>query len=147
MWQLMYPFASLLAICIINSLLEAINYHVVRPFDLTVGPWVCNRDIFNLDACIFTELLELVGREIGSQVCDDGIREAEAMQDIRDEINNPIWSELGYRLVLDPLGKLVDSHQHMGETAWRHCEGPNISRLQHAKGQDGRMVMRLWAGT
>jgi hypothetical protein len=47
------------------------------------------------------------------------------MQDIGDEINNAIWCELGYRLVLDLLGKLVDSHQYMGETAWRRCEGPN----------------------
>jgi hypothetical protein len=74
---------------------------------------------------------------------DDGIREAEAMQDIRDEINNPIWCELGYRLVLDPLGKLVDSHQYMGETSWRRVKGPIISRLQQANGQDGGMVMRL----
>jgi hypothetical protein len=64
MWQLMYPFASLLAGFIIESLLEAVDYQTVRPFDLSVGPWVCNRDIFNLDACIFTELSELVGREI-----------------------------------------------------------------------------------
>jgi hypothetical protein len=47
------------------------------------------------------------------------------MQDIRDEINNSVWCELGYQLVLDPLGKLVDSYQHMGEAAWRRCEGPN----------------------
>jgi hypothetical protein len=47
------------------------------------------------------------------------------MQDIRDEINNSIWCELGYRLVLNPLDKLVDSHQYMGETAWHHCAGPN----------------------
>jgi hypothetical protein len=47
------------------------------------------------------------------------------MQDIGDEINNSIWCELGYRLVLDPLGKLVDSHQYMGETTWRCCGGPN----------------------
>jgi hypothetical protein len=38
------------------------------------------------------------------------------MQDVRDEINDSIWCELGYRLVLDPLGKLVDSHQYMSET-------------------------------
>jgi hypothetical protein len=57
MWQLVYPFASLLAIFIIESLLEAIDYHTVRPFDLSIGPWLCNRNIFNLDA-------ELVGREI-----------------------------------------------------------------------------------
>jgi hypothetical protein len=39
------------------------------------------------------------------------------MQDIGDEINDSIWCELGYRFVLDPLGKLVDGHQYMGETA------------------------------
>jgi hypothetical protein len=58
------------------------------------------------------------------------------VQDIRDEINNPIWCELGYRLVLDPLGKLIDGAV---------VKGPIISRLQQAKGQDGGMVMRLWA--
>jgi hypothetical protein len=47
------------------------------------------------------------------------------MQDIRDEVNNPIWHELGYQFVLDPLGELVDSHQDMGETARRRREGPN----------------------
>jgi hypothetical protein len=47
------------------------------------------------------------------------------MQDIRHEVNNPIWREHGYRLVLDPFGELVDSHQDMGEAAWRRCEGSN----------------------
>jgi hypothetical protein len=60
----MYQLASFLAVLIIESFLEAINYHVVRLLDLTIGPWVCNRDIFNLDARIFTELSELVGREV-----------------------------------------------------------------------------------
>jgi hypothetical protein len=59
-----YPFASLLAIFITESLLEAIDYHTVRPFDLSIGPWVCNRNIFNLNVCILTKLSELVGREI-----------------------------------------------------------------------------------
>jgi hypothetical protein len=79
-----------------------------------LGVQVCNRDILNFDARIFIELPKLVGREILTQVCDDGIREAEAVQDIGDEINNSIWCELGYQLVLDPLGKLVDSHQYIG---------------------------------
>jgi hypothetical protein len=61
MWQLMYTFAPLLAIFIIKSLLEAIDYQTIRPFDLSIGPWVCNRDIFNLNACILVELPELVG--------------------------------------------------------------------------------------
>jgi hypothetical protein len=64
MWQLAYPFASLFAVFIIESLLEAVDDHAVHPFELSIGPWVCNRDVFNLDAFILTELLELVGREI-----------------------------------------------------------------------------------
>jgi hypothetical protein len=55
------------------------------------------------------------------------------MQDVGDEINNSIWRELGYRLVLDPLGKLVDSHQHMGETTWRRCKGPNHIKAPTSK--------------
>jgi hypothetical protein len=64
MWQLVYPLSSFLAVFIIKSFLEALNYHAVRPFDLTIGPWVCNRDIFDLDARIFTELPELVSYEV-----------------------------------------------------------------------------------
>jgi hypothetical protein len=64
MWQFMYPFASLLAGFIIESLFEAVDYQTVGPFDLSIGPWVCNRDIFNLDVCVPAELSELVGREI-----------------------------------------------------------------------------------
>jgi hypothetical protein len=47
------------------------------------------------------------------------------MQNIGDELDDPIWRELGYRLVLNPLCKLVDSHQNVGETAWRRREGPD----------------------
>jgi hypothetical protein len=47
------------------------------------------------------------------------------MQDVEYEINDSIWRELGYRLVLDPLGKLVDSHQYMSETTWCRCKGLN----------------------
>jgi hypothetical protein len=60
------------------------------------------------------------------------------MQDIGDEINNPIWCELGYSLVLDPLGKLVDSHQHMGETAWSRCEGHNHIKAPASEGPGWR---------
>jgi hypothetical protein len=64
MWQLMHPLSSFLAIFIIKSFLEALNYHAIRPFNLTIGPWVCNGDIFDLDARIFIELPKLVSREV-----------------------------------------------------------------------------------
>jgi hypothetical protein len=46
------------------------------------------------------------------------------MQNVGDEINESVWCELGYQLVLDPLGKLVDCHQYVGRTAWHHCKWP-----------------------
>jgi hypothetical protein len=55
------------------------------------------------------------------------------MQDVIDEINDSIWRELSYRLILDPLGKLVDSHQYMGETTLRHCKGPNHIKAPTSK--------------
>jgi hypothetical protein len=64
MWQLVYPLSSFLAVFIIESFLEALDYHAVHPLDLTIGPWVCKEDVLDLDACIFTELPELVSREI-----------------------------------------------------------------------------------
>jgi hypothetical protein len=90
----MYPLALLLAIFVIKSFLEAVDYQAVHPFHLSIGPWVCDRDIFNFDASILAKLPELVGREIGSQVCDDGVGEAETVQNIRNEVDDPIWREL-----------------------------------------------------
>jgi hypothetical protein len=64
MWQIVYPLSAFLAIFITESFLEALDYHTVRPLDLTVGSWVCNGYVFDFDACIFTELLELVSCEV-----------------------------------------------------------------------------------
>jgi hypothetical protein len=64
MWQLVYPLSAFLAVFIIESFLEALDYHAVLPLDLTVGSWVCNGDIFDFDARIFTELSELVSCEV-----------------------------------------------------------------------------------
>jgi hypothetical protein len=60
MWQLVYPLSAFLAIFIKESFLEALDYHAIRPLNLTVGSRVCNGDVFDFGACIFTELLELV---------------------------------------------------------------------------------------
>jgi hypothetical protein len=64
MWQLVYPLSTFLAVFIIESFLETLDYHAVRPLDLTIGSWVCNGDVFDFNACIFTKLLELISREI-----------------------------------------------------------------------------------
>jgi hypothetical protein len=47
------------------------------------------------------------------------------MQDVGDEVNHPVRSELGDWFELDPFGELVDSHQNVSKTSWRRCEGPD----------------------
>jgi hypothetical protein len=44
-----------------------------------------------------------------------------------------VWRELGYRLLLDPLGKLVDWYQYVGETTWRCCKWPNHIKAPTSK--------------
>jgi hypothetical protein len=44
--------------------------------------------------------------EIGSQVGDDGVGEAETMQDVAHEANRSICRECFDWLVLDPIGNL-----------------------------------------
>jgi hypothetical protein len=53
------------------------------------------------------------------------------MQDIRDKINNPIWCELGYRLVLVNLSIATNTWVKPPGAV---VKGPIISRLQQAKG-------------
>jgi hypothetical protein len=62
--------------------------------------------------------------EIGSQVRDDGVGEADSVQDVTNEANHSICREHCDWLVLDLLHKLVDGHQHVSKTTWRSCQRP-----------------------
>jgi hypothetical protein len=63
--------------------------------------------------------------EIEYQICDDSVGEAESVQDVADEADHSICGGFSNWLVLDPLRKLVDGHQHVSKTSWRSCQGPN----------------------
>jgi hypothetical protein len=76
--------------------------------------------------------------EIGAQFNDDGVGEAEPMQDVTDEVDCSIKCELADRLVLDTLCKLVDGNQHMSKTFWCWCQ-----RLDHIKAR-AREQPRWW---
>jgi hypothetical protein len=67
------------------------------------------------------EILELMRVKIGTQVHVDGVGEEKMVQDVADEANHSICRKRCDWLVLDPLGKLVDGHQHLSKTSWRSC--------------------------
>jgi hypothetical protein len=62
--------------------------------------------------------------EVGAQVRDDGVGEAKIVQDVADEANHSICREHYDWLILNPLGKLFDGHQHVSKTTWRSCQRP-----------------------
>ena len=58
---------------LIQSLFYGIKDHTVRPFDLTVGSWMGNRNIFDGDAMVFVVVLEVMSSERSSEIGDDAV--------------------------------------------------------------------------
>ena len=50
---------------------EGIKDHAVRPFDLSVGSRMSNGDIFDRDAMVFIEVLEVMANKHSSKIGDD----------------------------------------------------------------------------
>ena len=58
---------------LIQALFEGIKDHTVRLFDLAVGSWMGNGDIFDRDATVFTEVLEVMFSKHSSKIGDDAV--------------------------------------------------------------------------
>ena len=76
----------------------------------------------------------MVASECSSEVSDNAIRETESMDDIFEELDCFHCSSRDKRLVLDPLGELVDGNIHVLKTAWRGLERPNHVESLACKG-------------
>jgi hypothetical protein len=59
--------------------------------------------------------------ELGSQIHDESVGEAESVQDVADEADHSIYKELCNCLVLDPLRELVDGYPQVSKTTWCQC--------------------------
>jgi hypothetical protein len=57
----------------VQSLLESVEYHPIGALDLSVGPWMGDRDIPDINPVVLEVLLELVVIVVGTQVCDDAV--------------------------------------------------------------------------
>ena len=106
-----------------------------------------SRDVFDGDASVFAEVPKMVTSECSSEVSDNAIRETESVIDIFEELDCLLCSGQNKRLVLNPLGELVNGDVHVPKTAWRGLERPDHVQSQHAKGQEARMVYNSYAGT
>jgi hypothetical protein len=57
----------------VQSLLESVEYHPVGMLDLSISPWMGDRDIPDVDPAVLAVLPKLVIVEVGAQVCDDAM--------------------------------------------------------------------------
>ena len=92
--------------------LESFESHAIGTLDLAVGPWVSDGDIANIDSVVLVVLPELVVVEIRSQVSDDPIREAVAVYDFIQEVENSVSFGTSDRFDLNPFGELVDGDEY-----------------------------------
>ena len=84
-----------------------------------------NGDVFDGDASVFAEVLNMMTSKCSSKVGDDAVRETESMDDIFEELDYFLCSGRDKRFILDPLGELVDGDIHVPEAAWRWLERPH----------------------
>ena len=84
-----------------------------------------NGDIFDGDATVFAEVLEVMASKRSSEVGDDAVWETESVYDVFKELNCFLSSGYDEWFVLDPLGELIDGDVHVPETSWRRFERPD----------------------
>jgi hypothetical protein len=64
---------------------------------------------------VITEFQELFTSELGAVVRDDVVRNPKAMNDTGEEQHGLLRSDVGNGMGLDPLGKLVNGDEQVGE--------------------------------
>ena len=84
-----------------------------------------NRDVFDEDASIFTEVPKMMTSECSFEVGDNVVRETEFVDDIFKELDCLLCGSQNKQFVFNPLGELVDGDVHISETSWCWLERPD----------------------
>jgi hypothetical protein len=74
---------------------------------------------------VVTEFQEPFAGELGVIVRDDAVGNPKAMDDVSEEQHVLLRSDIGNRTGLDPLGKLVNGDEQVGETPSCSLQGSN----------------------
>jgi hypothetical protein len=102
---------------------------------LTIGPWVCNRDIFDLDARIFIQLPKLVAMkfEPRSVMMVFGKPKRSKISEMKSTIRSGMSLAIGlYSIHVVNLSIVTNTWV---KPPGAFVKGPIISRLQQANGQ------------
>jgi hypothetical protein len=106
------------------------------------------------------EIQKLFASELGAIVCDDTVRDPEAMNNAGEEEHSLLGPDAGDRAGLDPLREFVDRDEQVGEAAscpfqWsdkveppngkRPCDGDSLQGMCRKMGSS-RIVLTTLAG-
>jgi hypothetical protein len=108
-----------------SSLLEGVEYHPIGTLDVSVGLWMGDGNIPDVNPAVLAIFPKLVVVEVGPQVCDDAMGLSVEVYEFVQEVEYLVGLWVGDRLDFDSLGELVDSHQDSVESFWRLRERPN----------------------
>jgi hypothetical protein len=75
---------------------------------LAVGLWVCHSRPIHTDVEFVAKLQELLARELGPIVGDDGVWHTKAVDDVSEECYSLLCPQIRDGAHFDPLGELVD---------------------------------------
>ena len=75
-----------------------------------------NGDIFDGDATVFTEVLEVMDSKCTFEVGDDAVQETESIDNVFKELDCFLCDSRNKRFVLDPLGEFVNGDVDVPES-------------------------------
>jgi hypothetical protein len=89
--------------------------HAIRPFYLPIGARVSCRCLFDLDPVPINEIEELLAREVGPTIRDDGVGHTKPVDDVKKKLDSFLGAGLDDRFCLNPFGELVHRNEQVGE--------------------------------
>ena len=89
-----------------DARLESLEDHAVGAFDLTVSSWMSDRSPIDSDAISIAKVLELLPSKVSPVVSDNTVRNAESVDDVKEEFDRLFRAEIGDGLGLYQLVNL-----------------------------------------
>jgi len=112
--------------------------------DLPVHAGVRHGGPIDMDVIFIAELVELLSDELRTIVCDNGVQDSKAMDDVKEEHHGLLRLDRGDRSSLYPLRKLVYGDKQVGVTFGRPLERfDQIEPLDYERPHDGDRLERL----
>ena len=92
------------------------KYHTISTFDLPIGPRVGYGSPVHPNVVIVTKTEKFLPSKLSAIVSDDAIRDAEAMDNVKEERDGLVRLDVSDRLGLYPLGEFVHRNEQVTES-------------------------------